>query len=558
MSLKSVLRLTGVYSKSSRLITKKNFRRYSESRLGAFLTYALAMAIGVAGGLLVAFLYMSVPGDDMRQVISQGVAGFFISLPTLSVLYTLFLTMRFQIQRSGASAAIQPIYWFPVTWEEHTAASVLSSMLNGSLWVALLLCSGVLTVSVPMGMLPLAILTSFGIVTCIFMTCVTVEAAKSLLAGLAGKVFKAAGRSAIWIRFFTTILVFTAAYAAYFAVTQSSMTVVFNAISKGQMALWFIPYVWPGVALYAFGEGLWPVAAALLLGSVVFTSIIFIVAARLNARYGVSDTVAIRLSSDYKSGSSLMDRLGIPPAVSAIMKKDFKAFTRRSELMYVFIAPIVIIVATLMPLLTRGNGPIGTGVTYKFFYLYLTVFPSAILAMTLGTSMVGMEGERLWFLSASPISIKNFVRAKLMFPALLCIALSLAFCAVGYIVFQPSLQLAATGVIEAILLVFTITAIALSCGIVGADFREAPRPRMIRVEWNLACMLLCAIAGLLVTFPVLAYGIPAILSQLLPSIAISGIYLYAAWLLSAAIAIVIAYVSYRIALKCAEKLFVAP
>lgn len=557
MSLKNVLRLIGVYSKSSRLITRKNFRRYHESRLGAFLVYALAIAIGVAGGLLFAFLYASTPGDDVRRAIIQGAAGFFISLPTLSVLYTLFLAMMFQMQRSAIGVAIQPIYWFPITWEEHTAASVLMSTLNGSLWIALLLCSAALTVAVPMGMLPLAILTSLGIMMCILMTCVTIEAARSLLAGLAGRVFRAAGRSAIWIRFFMTLLVFTIAYMAYFAFTQSSMAVVFNAISEGQLAYWFIPYVWPGVALSAFEEGLWPVSAMLLTGSAIFTIAIFMAAARLNAMYGISDTVAIRLSSEYGSGRGILGRLGMPPAVSAIMKKDFRAFTRRTELMYVFIAPIVIIVATLMPLLTRGSGPMGGGMIYKFFYIYLAVFPSAILAMALGTSMIGMEGERLWLLCASPVSIKSLVRAKLMFPILLCAVLSLAFSAVGYAIFKPSVQLAATGIIEAILLIITLGAIALTCGIAGADFREAPRQRMIRVEWSMACMLICAIAGLIVVLPVLIYGIPALLSQLLPSIAISGIYLYVAWLLSAAIAIVISYTSYRISVKCAEKLFVA-
>ncbi len=558
MSLKNVLRLAGVYSKSSRLITKNNFRRYSESRLGGFLAYALAVAFGVAGGLLFAFLYTSAPGDDIRQAIIQGAAGLFISLPTMSILYTLFLAMIFQMQRSAAGAAIQPIYWFPVAWEEHTAASIISSMLNGSLWISLLLCSGVLTVAVPMGLLPLAILTSFGMMICLLMTCATIEAARSLLAGLAGRVFRVAGRSAIWIRFFMTLLVFTIAYMAYFTFTQSSMAVMFNAISEGQLAFWFIPYVWPGVSLYAFEKGLWPAAAMLLVGSVIFTVLIFMAAARLNARYGVSDAIAIRLSTKYESGGALQGKLGIPPAILAIMRKDFRAFTRRTELMYVFIAPIIIIVATVMPLLTRGSGPIEEGIIYKFFYIYLTVFPSAILAMTLGTSMIGMEGERFWFLCASPISTKSFVRAKLMFPALLSAILSLAFSAVGYAIFRPSIRLAATGIIEAILLVFTLGAIALSCGIVGADFREAPRPRMIRVEWNLACTLICAIAGLIVVSPVLAYGIPAILNQILPGVAVSGIYLYVAWLLSAAIAIVISYLAYRISIKSAEKLFVAP
>jgi hypothetical protein len=556
VSLSNVLRLTSVYSKSSRLITRKNFRRYIENRLGTYAIYALAIVLGTIGGLLVGYLYMMAPGPDVQQILRQAILGFFVSLPTLSVLYTLFLTMMFQIQRSGARASIQPIYWFPVTWGEHTAASVLSSMLTGSLWIALLLCSAALAVSIPMGLLPIAVLTSLGLATCTVMTGVTMEVVKALLAGFAGTVLKAAGKSAIWVRFFATILVFTVAYAAYFAVTQSSMTVVFNAVSEGQLAVWFIPYVWPGIALYAFEAGVWLETALFFLGSIIFTAIIFALATGLNSRYGLSDTVAIRVSSTYESRPGLMGRLGVSPIESAIMKKDFKAFTRRSELMYVFIAPIVIVMATFMPLIIRGREASLSGMVgmQTFYYLYLAIFPSAMLALMLGTSMVGMEGERLWFLNASPVSIKSFVRAKLMFPAILCTALSLAFCAIGYVIFRPSLRLAATGAIEAALLVLTIGAIALSCGILGADFREAPRPRMIRMEWRLACMLFSAIAGLLILLPALAYGASAMLGQVFPSIGASGAYLYAAWILSSAIALALAYVSYRIAMKYAGNL----
>lgn len=560
MSWKNVLRLTGVYAKSSRLITKRNFRMFRERRWETYAIYGAAVVIGALLGLGVGYLYLMVPDKGIQPMLRQAAVGFFVSLPTLCILYTLFLTMMFQIQQSGVKASIQPIYWFPVTWEEHTAASVLSSTFTGTLWVTILLCSGILAASIPTGLLPLAIFTSLGLFLCMAMTGVTVEAFKALQTGISGVVMKAAGRSAVWVRFFAMILLFTAIYVVYFAVTQSSMTVLFKSVAEGQLTVWFVPYVWPGIALYAFSQGLWVETALLSLSSVIFAAILFAVAVRLNVRYGLSDAPTISVSSAYAPNTGLLSRLGIPAAESAIVRKDFKAFTRRSELMYVFIMPIVLVVATFMPIIMGNRGSsmsdfIGSG---TFYYLYLALMPASAMAMMLGISVVGAEGERLWLLNASPMPVKSFVRAKFLFPAMLCTAIAIVCGAAGYVIFGPSLRLAATGIIEALLLAYTIGLVALSCGIAGADFRELPMPRMIRMEWSLTSMLLSVISGLLVLLPVLAYGGIAIFGSILPSIGTNGAYLYVAWLLSGIIALAISYLFYRTSIGYARKLLDDP
>jgi len=555
VSLKNVLRLTGVYAKSSRLITKKNFRMFRERQWGSYAMYGAAVAIGALTGRGGGYLSSVAPDEGVRGMLIQAEIGFFVSLPTLCILYSLFLTMMFQIQMSGTRASVQPVYWFPVAWEEHTAASAMSSMLSGPLWITVLICSGVLAASALTGQLPLAILTTPGLFLCMALTGLTIEAFKAVQMGGSGAVMKAAGRSAVWVRFFAMILMFTVVYVAYFAVTQSDVTVLFKAVADGQLAAWFVPYVWPGIALYAFSQGQWAMGALFALGSVGFGAVLFVIASRLNARYGLSDAPAIRVSSAYAPGTGLLGRLGMPAAESAIIKKDFKAFTRRSELMYVFIMPIVVVVATFMPLVMGGRGPMAAlRETGFFYYLYLALMPAPIMAMTLGISVVGSEGERLWFLKASPMSVKSFVRAKFVFPAILSTAISIGCCAVAYVIFGPTLRTAATGIIESLLLVFTIGIAAFFCGIAGADFRELPRPRMIRTEWSLLSMVLCMVSGLLVLMPLLAYGGIAFFGSLLPSIGSNGAYLYVAWALSGVIALAISYLFYRASLGYAHKL----
>lgn len=555
MNWKNVLRLTGVYAKSTRLITKRNFRMFRDNWWGPYAVYGAAVVLGALIGVGVGYFYSMAPDEGFRQLLLQAEISFFVSLPTLCILYSLMLTMMYQIQRSGVKASVQPVYWFPVTWEEHTAASAISSMLTGTLWITIFICSGVLAGSVMTGQLPLAILTTLGLFLCLALAGFTIEAFKVVQMGLSGAIMKAAGRSAVWVRFFAMILMFTVVYIAYFAFTQSNMAVLFKAVAEGQLAAWFVPYVWPGIALYAFTQGQWAITTLFALGSIIFGGVLFVLASRLNARYGLSDTAAIRVSSAYAPGTGLLSRIGLPAAESAIIRKDFKAFTRRSELMYVFIMPIVLVVATFMPLVMGNGGRMSAlGELGTFYFLYLTLMPAPVMAMTLGMSVVGSEGERMWFMSASPLRVKSFVLAKFMFPAILASAISIVCCAAAVIIFSPTLRTAATGIIESLLLVYTIGIVALSCGIAGADFREVPRPRMIRIEWSLASLLLSMISGLLVLLPILAYGGISFFSSILPTIGSNGAYLYVAWLLSGIIAFAIWSISYRASLGSARKL----
>ncbi len=558
MNWKNVLRLTGVYAKSTRLITKRNFRMFRENWWGPYAAYGAAVILGALVGVGVGYLYLLARDEGVRQSLLQAEVSFFVSLPTLCILYSLMLTMMFQIQKSGVKASVQPVYWFPVTWEEHTAASAISSTLTGALWITVFICSGVLAGSILTGQLPHAILTVLGLFLCMALSGFTIEAFKAVQMGVSGAILKAAGRSAVWIRFFAMILMFTVVYVAYFAFTQSNMAVLFKAVADGQLAAWFVPYVWPGIALYAFSQGQWAMTALFALGSVIFGGILFVIASRLNARYGLSDTAAIRVSSSYAPGTGLLGRLGLPAAESAIIRKDFKSFTRRTELMYVFIMPIVLVVATFMPLVMGNGGRMSSlGEMGTFYFLYLTLMPAPVMAMTLGMSVVGSEGERIWFLNASPLPGKSFVRAKFIFPAVLATAISIVCCAAACVIFSPTLRTAATGIIESLLLVYTIGIVALSCGIAGADFREVPRPRMIRIEWSLASLLLSMVSGLLVLLPILAYGGISFFGSILPTIGLNGAYLYVAWLLSGIIALAIGFISYRASVGYAHKLLEA-
>src|SRR5208283_1443034 len=115
MNWKNVLFLVQVERKSGRLIRGIKATRYRENSFLAYWPYWTAAIIGVLGGFAADYL--------VSIVYSGGQAS------GLEPLHTAALTFFQQIQVTG-KASSQVMYWLPVTWEEHTMASILASLLG--------------------------------------------------------------------------------------------------------------------------------------------------------------------------------------------------------------------------------------------------------------------------------------------------------------------------------------------------------------------------------------------------------------------------------------------
>lgn len=315
MKWKNVIRLVTVYTKADRLLKKNRLRKYKESGWQSYALIAVICLLGAAIGLGAGFFISGMGETEAHKLLYDGVVSFFFTLPTMCVLYSLILIQFYQFQRVGAKASTQPVYWFPVTWGEHTLASVIAGMLGSPMYITGFLSCLAIAMSIPMGLVPIALLTALALITCTFMTSATTEILRSLQLGLSGAIAKAAGRAAVWVRFFATLLFITAVYVLYFFLTQSSLPVLIASISAGQLTVWFIPYVWPGIFLYAVHNGLWPMAAALLAGTAIFIGALFGVAVWLNIRYGMWEAPAISVSKGtYAPKAGLLGMLGLSAA----------------------------------------------------------------------------------------------------------------------------------------------------------------------------------------------------------------------------------------------------
>jgi len=552
MNWKNVSHLIRVDMKSGRLIRGRRLTRYRESRLFPYLLYGGSLVIGLAVGVLVGFIYRGVAAvadPQLMALFHQGLLSLFLSLPTLVLIYSLVFTMMQQIQRSGVKFSIQAPYWLPITWEEHTLASILANLLGFLLVSIIFTGSAIIVLSIFMGQVAYAVLTFFALLASAFMASALTEIFRILQVRFIGAVYKSSGRAAVWVRFVGSILFFLAFYIVYFFLTSGTGVLTFvQTVASAQSTVWFIPFVWLGMTLYSFINGLLVQALIFMTLSLLFVLSLFYTAVILNKRFGLYEPPAITISRGvYAPRTGFLGRLGFSTVEAALIRKDLKAFTRRRELMFIFVVPIVVI---LVPLLQSMGATAPTGV---FLYLFALVFlmPSAIMAVSLGNIVIGEEGGAVWRIYASPISAKSLVKSKYFFVVFFSVLATAVTGTVGAAVFHPSVRAVLSGLIESLLLVFALGAVSLANGIKGADFTELPRPRMIRTAWGFINAIICFLAALAILAPIMAYG----LARIIPFVSIKPLIdLYQAIVISAIIAIIIAFVGYKIAVKNAREL----
>jgi hypothetical protein len=558
MNWKNVLSLMLVERKSGRLIRGQKLTRYRENRFLAYWPYWVALGIGLAVGLLVGMGYNSLVASDASVVgdFREGALGLFFSLPTLVLIYSLVFTMFQQIQRSGVRASSEVPYWLPVTWQEHTLASVLASLLGLPLASVVFIASAIIAFSPFSGLVIPAVATSLAVCAAVFMASATTEIFRILQVRFIGAVYKSTGRAAVWVRFAGSLLFLVVFWILYFYVFSGSGAVTFiQNIASVQTSAWFVPFVWLGLTLYSFFTGgLLLQGLAFLFLSSLFIAGLFLLATSLNTRFGLYEPPAITISRGiYAPKTGMLGRLGFSSTEAAIIRKDLKAFTRRRELMTIFIVPVIMVLLPIMQSISQTNAAVPYQLSlYSIAVTFL--LPASVMAISLGNFMIGEEGQAVWRIYSSPISARSLVKSKYFFIVLFALIVFAITGAFGFIVYHPSLRATIVASFEAVFLGFALGAISLSNGIGGADFTEAPRARMVRQKTAILNLIACSVAGIAILAPFIPYVISSALSIFMPGLSIAFLDPYIATAVSAVIAVVLTVIFYRVSLKNAREL----
>jgi hypothetical protein len=559
MNWKNVLYLLRVERKSGRLIRGVKTTRYRESGILAYWPYWLAAIIGVAGGILANFAVEAIySSGDVSGLpsLSDAALSFFVSLPTLILILSVVLTMLQQIQLAGVKATRQVMYWLPVTWQEHTLASILANLFGIPFATVIAFTSGVIAFSAFNSLILPALLTTLALFAAAFMASSTTEILRVVQVRFTGAVYKSSGKAAVWVRFIGTLLFFLVFYIIYFSLTQGTAAFV-QGLAQAQNTVWFVPFVWLGVTLFYLLSGAFFQGIVFVALSALFIAGIYYLAISLNMRFGLYEPPAITVQKSgtlYTPKTGILGKLGFSSAEAALINKDIRAFTRRRELISIFIVPIVFIIIPIMQSIGITSNPNAPGEIDLFFLGMTFLLPASIMAMSLGNMLIGEEGQSVWRIYASPISPKNLVKSKLFFLTTLSILILILTVIVGSVFYHPSIRVIITGFIEGFLLILALGSIGLAIGFKGADFTASRRARMIRQKWSLISLGVCSIAGLAIIAPILPYVISSIVSSLFAMAPVSNLNLGISVGISAIIAIVIAAIFYKVNINSAAEL----
>ncbi len=520
MNWKTVAYLVGVDRKSGRLLRGQRLIRYTESKISAYAFYVIGLALGLLVGLLAGYFYYTgvVVADPALAVTLQPyILSFFLSLPTIILVTSLVFTMLNQIQRSGVKTTSQTPYWLPITWQEHTLASILANLLGYPLIIVIAIAAGILSFAGFAGSLIPAILASLAMTAAAVMASATTEILRVLQTRFVGAVYKSTGRAAIWVRFAGSLVFFLVFYIAYFSVVSGTGAISFvQAIAGGQNSVWFVPFVWLGIMLYWFGQGSILFGLAFMGLSLFFIAALYYVGVWLNTRYGLYEPPAITVTRGaYVPKVGLLGKLGFTTGEAALIRKDLKAFTRRRELIAIFIGPIVIVLVPVM----QSLGQSGQAIPSEFSWLFAAMtflLPASIMCLGLGSLIIGEEGQAMWRIYASPFSARSLVKSKYFFILLFSFIVLAITSTIGSLLYGLALQTAVIVLLETVFLTFALAAVSLSSGIKGADFNELPRPRMIRVEWSILNLIFCTLVGLVILIPFGFYALGGIVSTFVP------------------------------------------
>jgi hypothetical protein len=508
MNWKNVLYLLRVERKSGRLIRGIRATRYRENGFLAYWPYWTAVIIGVLGGVIanaiVASIYSNPGTIPNLPQLTGGSISVFVTLPTIVLVFSFVFTLLQQIQVAGIKAAGQVMYWLPITWQEQTMASILSNLLGLPIALVFGIGAGIIVFGAFNGLILQAILTTIALLATAFMASSITEILRLVQMRFIGAVYKSSGRAAIWVRLVGTLIFFVVFYTVYsYIVYGTGALTFFTTLQQIQSVAWFVPFIWLALTIGNIFSGFYLQGLLFAASATLFIVALYYLAVVLNQRYGLYEPPAITLQKSgaiYAPKTGLLGKLGFSTAEAAIIRKDFRAFTRRREMVSIFIVPIIMIVLPLTQSLS-ASGSASSSQSIFIFSGIIFLLPATFSAMLLGEVMIGEEGQSVWRIYASPITPKNLVKSKTFFLTIFSMIILLISGSVGVVFYHPNLQETIAAILEGFFVLLAVGSVALAVGFKGPDFSQTRRARMVRQEWSLIGLVVCAVVGAAVAAP---------------------------------------------------------
>ncbi|HXX87586.1 MAG TPA: hypothetical protein VEH86_03970 [Candidatus Acidoferrum sp.] len=427
--------------------------------------------------------------SDIQPVAVQAL----VVVPVLLTAAVIVAGVLFELGQSSGLASSEAVNWLPVSPNEYILASSISTTFTYS--PLFFLCLGfTIPLASNFGMLsavPLFVGISF---VAFIWGAVIVEALRSVMNRISSSVYKKSGKAGVVLRVLLVVILLVAVQSAF---NPYVLYLALSGIVSGISLAWFVPMIWPSVAVASFLAPDAFRATVFTLLSFLFTLLIFEGTSKLRAKYWSPMPVSIAVSTStvyVPQGRSL---LWLDPVAFAIASKELRALSRRREMTRYLAVPVMLVVASLIPVLTSSSNKINLS---EGVGLLLLAEASLILPMMLSSISIGQEGKSISNIYMLPISAEEMVNGKLF--------LSWLISSIGVLGIGLLMQFLAPVTILQLLTVLIVGLfnipvqgyVGLGAGSRYPNFTIGPRARYI----TFTGFLISFVTGLLITLGIFA------------------------------------------------------
>ena len=493
MNVRAVYSLAVVLTKSQIRGTRRSkllARILSEPRIILPVDAGLLLGIGALG-----YLTVSRMGNDLQSVLMPILPKALAGIPSAIMFIAILFGVLYEISQPTQSMNTDLVNWLPLTPMEYVAGSTISESYIYS-FVLCLFLGVVLGPALAFGMFRPWLAAAALAVLALFVGAFVVEILDATTNRISSSFYKKSGRSGIIFRLVATVILLIFIQLLF---SGYIIDYLLQSIIQAAVFVWFLPIVWPTLAVLSVSQGNFLAFLFFSGASVVFAAALFAAAAQFRARFWVPVPVSIRLSTGaYRPTKFQLPFLGA--AEGALIQKDLRSLTRRREMARFLAIPFVLAISMGISISPLGGGP--TSGIYEFFSLELLyAIPVFIFVGAFAMTSIGQEGYAIWNIYAAPIKPSQILRAKTVFAAALGLAFGIALLTIFALMLNPIAANYGILLLIGILIVFESSTIGVWYAARFPDFREMIRSRYVGVWGSLAGMGTAFGAALLTIAP---------------------------------------------------------
>jgi hypothetical protein len=412
----------------------KSYLRAS-SRDGVNLTYSrpwvmlLVDLFAIATPLLL--LQYSLPRlpealiGSLESIAWQALVG----LPIIITSAIISAGILFEVGQGSGISSSEVVNWLPISPREYVLASAMSM---ATVYSPILAISVGITLplSLRFGMMRIWPATVALSALALLLGAFVVEVLRAAMNRVSSTVYRRSGRIGIISRLVLLVALFVVVQQAF---NPYILYYVLGIVVRGVNVVWFVPVVWPSVAIVDLVRLELPLAIAFSALSVAFTSLIFEVASNLRLRYWspVPISIVIESSAEYVPQATALSRFGFSPLEASLAMKDFRALVRRKDMARFLTIPVIMIIAFFLPILFSPSDYAGRSPG-----LFLSAFIPFMVPLMLSMIAIGQEGKDVINLYMLPIPPKALIKGKLL-PSWVISALTTVVVVAGFEIIAP-------------------------------------------------------------------------------------------------------------------------